>query len=281
MITGAHHLGSDILRKLIGIELDDLGRHDLADGRCEIGITGSVHGAVSGNDHGTAVLLRHFQDFIRHIVGTHKDQKAGAHLDNVLLGFRIIACHNDLVLDIVDRDVFFCDGYNGDTAADVAVGSAVDDPAADRRIDIFRRDILQQLFCLGCIAHGDQGYIIHGEHAHDTILLIHNAAGLLACTVHDLNRLIDSLIGHDRSRLIDLDLGHLDTGVLQEHRLREAKPVQKISGLCSDLAQTAGNRFYTVCPLKKSITDGCHNRVCIRVLMTSYINNILFHFLPH
>ena len=31
VIAGAHHLGSDILRELVGIELDDLGRHDLAD----------------------------------------------------------------------------------------------------------------------------------------------------------------------------------------------------------------------------------------------------------
>ena len=57
VVTRSHHLAPDVLRQFIGVELDDLGCHDLADRRREIGISGSVHGTVSGKDQGTAVFF--------------------------------------------------------------------------------------------------------------------------------------------------------------------------------------------------------------------------------
>ena len=112
MITGAHHLDADILRKFICIEFDDFGCHDLADGRCKICIAGGVHRAVSGNDHGAAIFLRCLHDFFRDVFGTHQDQKSGSHLNDMLLCLGIVSRNDDLVLDIMDGNIFFGDGNN-------------------------------------------------------------------------------------------------------------------------------------------------------------------------
>ena len=277
VITCSHHLDTDILSQLVGIELDDLGRHDLADGRSEISVSGSVHGAVTGNDHGDAVFPGQFQYFLTHLIRTHQDQHTCAHLDHVFLGVYVVTDDNDLVLDFVDGDIFLGDGDNRYSSADVAVRRTVNDLSVNRGIDVLGRDILEKFLGTGSIAHGNQADIVHGNHADDFVVFINNAAGLLVSPMHQLDRLKDGFVRHDRGRIVNLDFGHLDTGILKQHGLLEPESVEKVSGLGSDFSKSAGNGLHAIGTLEKSVADRGSDRVCIRVLMSSNIDHILCH----
>ena len=88
----------------------------------------------------------------------------------------------------------------------MTVRCPINDPSADRSVDVLGRDIFQKFFCLSSITHSNQGNVGHGEHSHNTVRFIHDGACLLARPVHELNRLVDRLVRHNRGRFVNLDL---------------------------------------------------------------------------